>query len=386
MPYKGEHSCRVREPGRFQNDSFRRKESNADGKKLILIVGKLKGESSTTLQAYRYPTSDWSESAARKHCKGHKGIKFEPAKKEEDSDMIENENMALFPDSQYWAIEPLAFRQFLNRTRGPLSLEQIKAITTEAAIGKPGYQTYNKVAVLRIRGIMEKLPTVIGNVFGDTATVNIRRSVKAALQDRSVENILLVIDSPGGTVDGIHELGDALYQARQIKPITAQVDGLGASAAYWTAAQANQIFLGRGDQVGSIGVRMALYDYHKMFENEGVEAVVIDTGVHKSAGLQGTEITEEQRKEFQRITDTYYENFLDAIQRGRGMSRETVKPLADGRVFVGQEAVDLGLADAVQTFEETLMQISRKPGVSRESVRRQVELIRMGGCPESSLS
>ena len=313
-------------------------------------------------------------------------MKFEPAKKEEDSDMLENENMALFPDSQYWAIESLAFRQFLNRTRGPLSLEQIEAVNVNAAAGKPGYQTYNKVAVLRIRGVMEKLPTIMGNVFGDTATVNIRRSVKAALQDRSVENILLVIDSPGGTVDGIHELGDALHQARQIKPITAQVDGLGASAAYWAAAQANQIFLGRGDQVGSIGVRMALYDYHKMFENEGVEAVVIDTGVHKSAGQTGTEITEEQRKEFQRITDIYYENFLNAIQRGRGMSRETVKPLADGRVFVGQEAVDLGLADAVQTFEETLMQISRKPGVSRESVRRQVELIRMGGCPESSLS
>jgi len=74
MPYRGEHSCRVRQPGEFQPDSFRRIKNG----KLSVVIGKLKGESATTTQAFRYPTEDWQESEARKHCEDNDG-KFEPA-------------------------------------------------------------------------------------------------------------------------------------------------------------------------------------------------------------------------------------------------------------------------------------------------------------------
>jgi len=77
MPYENEHSCRIKDPGAFQPDSFRRMKTGI----LSIIIGRLKGESKTTTQAYRYPTADWSEDAARKHCQDNDG-RFEPAAKE----------------------------------------------------------------------------------------------------------------------------------------------------------------------------------------------------------------------------------------------------------------------------------------------------------------
>jgi len=78
MPYPNEHSCRIKDPGVFQPDSFRRMKTGI----LSIIIGRLKGESKTTTQAYRYPTADWTEDAARKHCQDNDG-RFEPAAKED---------------------------------------------------------------------------------------------------------------------------------------------------------------------------------------------------------------------------------------------------------------------------------------------------------------
>lgn len=91
-PYPNEHACRIEEPSKFQKGSFRRKEQKADGKTLWLIIGKLKGSTKTSLQAFRYPKDEWTESAARAHCKRHNGILFEPASNKSDA----------FDDSRYF--------------------------------------------------------------------------------------------------------------------------------------------------------------------------------------------------------------------------------------------------------------------------------------------
>lgn len=78
-PYPNEHACRVRQPGEFQEGSIRRVERQADGKTLWLLIGRLKGKTTTTLQAFRYPKDEWNVTTARAHCKRHKGKEFEPA-------------------------------------------------------------------------------------------------------------------------------------------------------------------------------------------------------------------------------------------------------------------------------------------------------------------
>ena len=79
MPFPNEHACRIRDPGEFQADSFRRLEQEADGKPLGIIIGRLKGETTTTTQAFRYPRADWTEAQGRTHCTEHEGKMFEPA-------------------------------------------------------------------------------------------------------------------------------------------------------------------------------------------------------------------------------------------------------------------------------------------------------------------
>jgi len=226
-------------------------------------------------------------------------------------------------------------------------------------------QVADGIAKITIRGVMDKLPSLFLLLFGGTATAMVTQAVKKAAKDEEVKTILLVIDSPGGSVDGLAELADALYAARGEKRVIAQVDGMTASAGYYAASQANQIFAHRMDMVGSIGTIMMLYDFSKMFEKDGIEAVPIDTGEFKHAGWDGTEITREQRADFQRIVDAYFADFLAMIERGRTVPN--LKEIADGRIFVGQEALDLGLIDGIQTYEETYGRIRAGIGASRLS-------------------
>jgi ClpP class serine protease len=149
------------------------------------------------------------------------------------------------------------------------------------------------VAIIPLMGPMMRRAGPIAARYGIAGTDGVRLAIESAVADDDVDQILLRIDSPGGSVSGLDQLGDAISAAK--KPVTALVDGMAASAAYYVASQADRIVLGRNDLVGSIGTRMMLYDFSRQFENDGVEAVPIDTGKHKSAGALGTKITDEQR-------------------------------------------------------------------------------------------
>jgi signal peptide peptidase SppA len=246
------------------------------------------------------------------------------------------------PNGQYWLFYPEALPKYL--VRPPLSPEAAAALPLSVK---------GRVAHIRVRGILDKGQSLLGLVFEMGSYIAIRQALTQAVADDKVSSIMLSIDSPGGSVDGIAELEDALIAARAVKPVIAQVDGMAASAAYWIAAQADKIYMHRLDMVGSIGVRMMLYDYSEMFKKDGVDAIPIDTGPFKSAGEPGTKITDEQKADFQRLADTYFASFKDAVSKGRRMAMEKLNPLADGRVFIGQDAVDKGLADGIQSFETT---------------------------------
>jgi len=82
MPYPNEHSCRIKSPGLFQEGFGGRINKKSDGKTFTIIVGRLKGQTTSTTRSIRYPKKSWTTEQARKHCKEHGGIKFEPAKEE----------------------------------------------------------------------------------------------------------------------------------------------------------------------------------------------------------------------------------------------------------------------------------------------------------------
>lgn len=259
-----------------------------------------------------------------------------------------------------WAMEPSALDRYMRMAAHINRLEmsdEIKALYDDE---EKQVRVQNGIARVPVRGPLVKSRGLIETIMGFSSTSEIQRMVEDAVADESVKQIVLEVDSPGGSVSGLAELADAIYTARDTKPVIAQVDGMAASAGYQIASQANQIFAGREDMVGSIGVKLMLYDFSQAFEEAGIEAVPIDTGEFKSAGEMGTEITEEQRADFQRLVDRYFDGFVDAIMRGRGMSEASVREVADGRVFIGSEAEGLGLIDGVQTLRETLTQLAQQ--------------------------
>ena len=191
--------------------------------------------------------------------------------------------------------------------------------------------------------------------FGGTSTVQLRRDIRQAAMDPNVKGILLDIDSPGGTVAGTADLAAEIRAAARKKPVWAHIDDLGASAAYWIASQADQVFANdKTALVGSIGTLMTVYDYSAAADKEGVKALVFATGPLKGAGAPGAPVTEEQQAYFQSLVDQSQSSFDAAVKNGRGMTAAQLAAVRTGGVFPASQALDLKLIDGIRSIDRTL--------------------------------
>lgn len=261
--------------------------------------------------------------------------------------------------SLVWAIEPVTFEQLLSAPLAARGDARAEGATPRVDDGG--------VAIISIQGALTKNRSWFTDATGGYSTTEIRQAIESAAADDSVKSILLKIDSPGGTVDGTAGVADAVAAAKTQKRVVAQVSGMATSAAYWIASQADSIHAGRTDMVGSIGTRMMLYDFHRLYEAAGVEAVPIDTGKYKSAGAMGTEITKEQRDNFQTLVDSLNAEFLAGVSAGRSMPMDQLKAVADGSVFVAKDAKKAGLIDAVQDYSKTLADMRKGSGRPKQA-------------------
>lgn len=226
--------------------------------------------------------------------------------------------------------------------------------------------SYPGVAIVDLHGPLERHYGAEAFWLGGASYEIAARGVREALADDRFHSIVLDIDSPGGTVDGVEELVDAVEAARGVKPIVAQGRGLVASAAYMVASLTDEVVGTRGTLVGSIGVKAMLYDFSEMFSKAGVKAIKIATGEHKGAGAPGTEITDSQRAEFERLVEGHMAEFRRVVMSGRSMSASAFESVADGRVWSAAEAAGLGLIDSVGTYEQTLARLSESGGGRRD--------------------
>jgi len=229
----------------------------------------------------------------------------------------------------------------------------------------------DNIAIIDISGLMMRNPGIFEQVFmGATDTNAILAAVNAAGSDSGVDKVLLNISSPGGAVAGTSELGDAVAAVNAVKPVTAYTPDICASAAYWVASQAGKIYANPSAIVGSIGVRMALYDTSKAYEQAGIKAIPIDSGKFKSAGSPGTEITEEQIQMFQDIVTEHFARFASAVKTGRGMSDNKFVAVADAQILSADKAKSAGLIDGVSTIAEVMKGLLRKQAGRNTSVNR----------------
>jgi protease-4 len=210
---------------------------------------------------------------------------------------------------------------------------------------------------------------------GGTSTVRLRQQARAMLRDKDVNGVLFRGDSPGGQVSGTADAAEDIYRLSQEKPVVGLIEDMGASAMYWLISQCGYLMINRTGLAPCMGTYMAIADSSGYYAQNGVKIYVISSGGFKGAGVDGTEITEAQRAEWQREVKTLNSHFLAGVARGRNMDLDDVTALADGRVHVGQEVVDLGLADSVGSFDDAMEMLLAAIADNKHAARRGKETI-----------
>jgi len=226
------------------------------------------------------------------------------------------------------------------------------------------------IAVLPLYGVVMQRGNMVQDVSGPgvTSTQVFSKALKAALQDGGVSQILIDIDSPGGSVYGVAELADEILAARKIKPIVAIANSMAASAAYWIGCSASELYVTPGGEVGSIGVWQAHQDMSAALDAAGVKTTLISAGKYKTEGNPYKPLDEDAIVYFQSRVDDYYNAFLDAVSKGRGVAHGAVsEDMGQGRVLGADAALSARMVDGIATMPEVIrkMQKATKPAVSK---------------------
>jgi signal peptide peptidase SppA len=186
--------------------------------------------------------------------------------------------------------------------------------------------------------------------FADSDYRDIRQNVKRQLADSSVKTIDMIFDSPGGSVLGLPETADTIFQANRVKPVRAFVSGIAASAAYWLASQASTITLTPSGEVGSVGVLDLHADISKSLENSGIKITAVVSDPRKTERAPFTALTDDAKAHMQAGVNQWYGDFLAAIKRGRGARAVDSGNYGGGRMLNSRDARALGMVDFVSSL------------------------------------
>lgn len=264
-----------------------------------------------------------------------------------------------------WAIEPNWFRVAIKQIEGNHWRIRSSAEVIEASERQSSYSIGGDgIVVIEVAGPMIKG----GSKYGGANTLALRKAIRSAATDTAVEGIMLLVDSPGGTVAGTDELAQDIAQATQMKPLHAHIDDLGASAAYWVSSQASRVSATRTSEIGSIGTLAVIEDVSEAAAKEGIKVHVISTGAFKGAGVPGTVITDEHLAYLQERVNQLNEHFVTSVARGRGRHVSTVKDKwADGKVWLAAQAQEMGMIDAVESFDDAMTMLRRDVRKERQA-------------------
>ena len=218
------------------------------------------------------------------------------------------------------------------------------------------------VATIAIHGPLVNSDSPWLEYFGVTGYGEIRSAMLAAAYDPEVTHILLDIDSGGGAVSGVDDTAKLIRMVNdRVKPVTTFTDGAMASAAYWLGSAAGDVYSSKAALVGSIGVIACHKEYSEAYKKEGVGVTVVRAGKHKALANSNEKLTEEGKAQIQKIVDASYGIFVEHVAAMRGKSYEyTDKTMADGQEFIGQAGVDVGLTDAITTFDALMSTLKQK--------------------------
>lgn len=210
-----------------------------------------------------------------------------------------------------------------------------------------------KIAIIEIRGVILDSQPIIEKL------VKFRKNEK-------IKAIVLRIDSPGGAVGPAQEIYAEVKKVQREKKVIASVGSTAASGGYYIACAAEKIVANPGSITGSIGVIAETLNIEELLRKIGLRPTVIKSGKHKDIGSPTRPMTEEEKKLLQEVLDNVHEQFIRAVAEGRQIPIEKVRPLADGRIFTGDQAKALGLVDELGNLEDTISLAAKLVGIKGE--------------------
>lgn len=219
----------------------------------------------------------------------------------------------------------------------------------------------NRVAIIEISGTILSGGPQDDDLFSKQQGITsgtIMREIRSAAADDSVKAVLLKIDSGGGSATAAEEVGRELkrFKEKSKKPIVACIGDTGASAAYWIAAcSSDKIYANATSLTGSIGVYMPYMNIEELYKKIGVSSDKIKSGVYKDMMSMDRPMTDSEKALLQDIVNEIYDAFVKVVAEGRKMEESKVRSVADGRVYTGLQAKNLGLVDEIGNYYDALM-------------------------------
>lgn len=205
---------------------------------------------------------------------------------------------------------------------------------------------------------------IFGGIFNSEP---INKQISKLRKDNSIKAIILRIDSPGGGVGASQEIYAEVLKTREDKPIIVSMGSVAASGGYYVAAASNKIFANPGTITGSIGV-IAEFPYTEKFWDEklGIKFNVFKSGKFKDSGSPVRKMTSQDSLQIQNLIMDSYDQFVEAVAEGRDMSVEQIKIYADGGVFTGRQAKEIGLVDELGNLEDAVAYAAEISGIKGE--------------------
>lgn len=279
-----------------------------------------------------------------------------------------------------WALAPEKLADIRAVYETHLRGEKIDIAGIEARLGRPlaneqkPYQVVDGVAVVPLVGVLAKRASLFMDVSGGVSTARVGAMLNQAAADAAVKAIVLEIDSPGGQVDGVMQLAGKIRAVRAAgKPVVAWVNGTAMSGGIWLASAAERIYIADATTgTGSIGVVATHVDASRANEAAGRKVTEITAGKYKRVVSTHEPLSAEGRQTLQDQVDALYEIFVNEVAAGRGAPVDKVlADMADGRIFIGRQAIDVGLVDGVATLDDLIAELSAstptRPGVGRSA-------------------
>ncbi len=227
--------------------------------------------------------------------------------------------------------------------------------------------TRDRVAIIDIVGVITSSHDISQ---GTSSSRHIIEQLQKYGENDSVKAIVLRIDSPGGTVVAAQEVYGAVNRLRHEtgKTVVVSMADVAASGGYYISCAADIIFANPGTITGSIGVIMEFPNLEGLFGKIGIRTTTIKSGEFKDTGNALRAMTERETRLLQDLIDDVFAQFVDAVEKGREMDEGEVRTLADGRIFTGRQAKELGLIDELGDLKEAIDRAAELAGIEGEPV------------------